>query len=58
MIDQLMLAGSCLQSDQHAEVEDKSPQTVPDVVVELQRKIAQLETQFADCQGKLSEAKK
>ena len=51
-------AGCCLQSDQHAEVEDEFPQTDPDIVVELQKKTAQLETQLADCQEKLSEAEK
>ena len=51
-------AGSFLQSDQHADVECEFPQTVPDIVLELQRKIAQLETQLADSQEKLSEAEK
>lgn len=51
-------AGPLLQSDQHAEVECEFPQTVPDIVLELQRKIALLETQLADCQEKLSEAEK
>ena len=51
-------AGSFLQSDQHAELECEFPQTVPDIVLELQRKIALLETQLADCQEKLSEAEK
>ena len=50
--------GSCLQGDQHAEVEDEFPQTVPDIVHELQRKIALLETQLADCQEKFSKAEK
>ena len=45
-------AGSFLQSDQHAELECEFPQTVPDIVLELQRKIALLETQLADCQEK------
>ena len=36
----------------------KSPQTESDVVLELQRKIELLETQLADCQGKLNEAEK
>ena len=39
-------------------MEDEFPQTDPDIVIELQRKIAQLETQLADCQEKLSEAEK
>ena len=51
-------AGSCLQGDQHAEGEDEFPQSHSDIVVELQRKIAQLETQLADCQEKLSGAEK
>ena len=51
-------AGSFLQSDQHAELECEFPETVPDIVLELQRKIALLETQLADCQEKLSEAEK
>jgi len=47
------------QCDQHAaEVECEPPQTGPDAVLELERKIALLETQLADCQEKLSEAKK
>lgn len=39
-------------------MECKSPQTEPDVVLELQMKIELLETQLADCQEKLSEADK
>ena len=47
------------QCDQHAaEVECEPPQTGPDAVLELERKIALLETQLADCQEKLSEAEK
>ena len=49
-------AGSCLQNSQNAEVEDEFPQTDPDIVIELQRTIAQLETQLADYQEKLNEA--
>ena len=41
-----------------AEVECESPQTEPDCVLELQRRIELLETQLADCQEKLSEAEK
>ena len=51
-------AGSFLQSDQHAKLECEFPQTVPDIVLELQRKIALFETQLAVCQEKLSEAEK
>lgn len=40
------------------ECETESPQTEPDVVFQLQRKIESLETQLADCQEKLSEAEK
>ena len=35
-------AGSCLQSDQHAEVEEEFPQTDPDIVVELKGKLHSL----------------
>ena len=41
-----------------AEVECEFPQTEPDCVFELQRRIELLETQLADCQEKLSEAEK
>ena len=41
-----------------AEVECESPQTEPDCVLELQRRIELLETQLTDCQEKLSEAGK
>ena len=51
-------AGSFQQSDQHAEVECEFPQTVPEIVLELQRKISLLETQLADSQEKLSKAEK
>jgi len=43
------------QCDQHAAEVECEP---PDVILELQRKIALLETQLADCQEKLSEAEK
>ena len=39
-------------------MECESPQTEPDGVLELQRKIELLETQLADCQQKLSKAEK
>ena len=54
-------AASFSQCDENAaEVacETESPQTEPDVIFELQRKIESLETQLADCQEKLSEAEK
>ena len=52
-------AGSFLECDKNAaEVGCESPQTEPDFVLELQRKIELLETQLADCQKKLSEAEK
>ena len=53
-------AGSFLEFDENAaaEVGCESPQTEPDVVFELQRKIGLLETQLADCQKKLNEAEK
>ena len=53
------VAGSFSECDENtAEVECKSPQTEPDVFLELQRKIELLETQLAECQEKLSEAEK
>ena len=53
------VAGSFSECDENAaEVECESPQTEPDGVLELQRKIELLETQLADCQKKLSEAEK
>ena len=53
------VAGSFSECDENAaEVECESPQTEPDGVLELQRKIELLETQLADCQEKLSEAEK
>ena len=42
----------------HAQTEMESLQTDPDIVLELQRKIALLETQLADCQQRLSKAEK
>ena len=54
-------AASFSQCDENAaevECEAESPQTEPDVVFQLQRKIESLETQLADCQEKLSEAEK
>ena len=51
-------AGSYSECDETAEVDCESHQTEPDVVLELQRKIALLETQLADCQDKLSEVEK
>ena len=55
----LMLLVHFLECDENAaEVECKSPQTEPDAVLELQRKIKLLETQLAECQEKLSEAEK
>ena len=53
------VAGSFSECDENAaEEECESPQTEPDGVLELQRKIELLETQLADCQEKLSEAEK
>ena len=53
------VAGSFSKCDENAvEVEYESPQTEPDGVLELQRKIELLETQQADCQENLSEAEK
>ena len=50
------VAGSFSECDENAaEVECESPQTEPDGVLELQRKIELLETQLADRQEKLSE---
>lgn len=43
------------QCDQHAAEVECEP---PNVILELQRKIALLETQLANCQEKLSEAEK
>ena len=52
-------AGLFSQCDQHAaEVECEPTQTGPNAVLELERKIALLETQLADCQEKPSEAEK
>ena len=48
-------AASFSQCDQHAAEVECEP---PGVIFELQRKIALLETQLADCQEKLSEAEK
>ena len=50
-----------LFSSGHAQTEMESPQidqTESDIVLELQRKIASLETQLADCQQRLSKAEK
>ena len=52
---------SGLFSSGHAQTEMESPQidqTESDIVLELQRKIASLETQLADCQQRLSKAEK
>ena len=55
----LMLLVHFLECDENAaEVECESPQTEPDGVLELQRKIELLETQLADRQEKLSEEEK
>lgn len=52
-------AGSLSQFDENAvELESETPQTEPDIFLELQRKIALLEIELADCQEKLWEAEK
>ena len=60
MIDKSTVpAGSYSECDETAaEVDLGFRQTEPNVVLELQRKIALLETQLADCQDKLSEVEK